>query len=113
MQPFKGPAAAVALRTLAAATLLASPAAFGQTARHDQAHFDYENGHYGQAFARFADLADEGHCDAARVVQLMWRYGRVLYGTEFTEATERLARWRRLSACPVVLAGANDASKGR
>jgi len=95
-----------------ASALLATSAAFGQTSRYDTAHVDYEIGHYEQAFAVFASLADEGHCDAARLAQQMVRYGRPLYAVDFKVAPERLQRWQQLPACPVAVAGA-DASVER
>jgi hypothetical protein len=100
------------LAALAAAVAFTAPATFGQTSRYDAAHVDYEIGHYEQAFAVFAGLADEGHCDAARMAQQMVRYGRPMYLTEFKVAPERLERWQRMPACPVAVAGA-DASAGR
>lgn len=95
---------AVRAAVLCAAALLAAPAAFGQNSRYDAAHVDYEIGHYAQAFAVFASLADEGHCDAARLAQQMARYGRPLYAVDFKVASERLERWQRLPACPVAVA---------
>ena len=70
-----------------------------QAARHEAAHEAYEIGHCDAAFAAFALLADEGHCEAARIAQEMVRYGRPLYATAFTVAPGRLARWRTLPGC--------------
>jgi len=92
---------------VAAAAMLVVPAAFGQASRYGAAQIDYEIGHYEQAFVAFASLADEGHCDAARMAQQMVRYGRPLYLTDFKVAPERLQRWQRLPACPVAVAGAD------
>jgi hypothetical protein len=75
-----------------------------QTTRYDTARDEYEVGHFDAAFAAFAQLADEGHCEAARVAQQMVRYGRMLYATEFTVAPARLARWRAHTGCPTALA---------
>ena len=102
------PSRIATLAALVAAVGLATPAAFGQTSRYDAAHVDYEIGHYEKAFTAFASLADEGHCDAARMAQQMVRYGRPLYLTEFKVAPERLQRWQRLPACPVAVAGADS-----
>ena len=90
-----------------ASAMLATSAAFGQTSRYDAAHVDYEIGHFDKAFAAFASLADEGHCDAARVAQQMVRYDQPLYAQEFKVAPERLQRWQQLPACLVALAGAD------
>jgi hypothetical protein len=95
------------LAALAAAVAFTAPATFGQTSRYDEAQVDYEIGHYERAFAVFADLADEGHCDAARMAQQMVRYGRPMYLTEFKVAPERLERWQRMPACPVAVAVGN------
>ncbi|MBL8323390.1 MAG: hypothetical protein JNJ89_00370 [Rubrivivax sp.] len=76
-----------------------------QATRYDTARDEYEIGHFGTAFAAFAQLADEGHCEAARVAHQMARYGRQLYAMEFSVPAPRLARWRELPGCPVALAG--------
>ena len=102
-----------ALALAAAAALLAAPAAFGQTSRYETAHVDYEIGHYERAFAAFATLADEGHCDAARLAQQMWRHGRPLYAIEFKVAPERLERWQRLPACPTAVASTGAGAEPR
>jgi hypothetical protein len=88
------------LASLTLAVLLCAPSAFAQTSRYDAARDDYEIGHFDKAFAEFAALADEGHCDAARISQQMVRYGKPLYAIEFKVAAERLERWQRLSSCP-------------
>jgi hypothetical protein len=88
------------LAGLAFAALLCASSAFAQTSRYESARDAYEIGHFDKAFAEFARLADEGHCDASRVAQQMARYGRPLYGFEFNVAPERLVRWQRLSGCP-------------
>jgi hypothetical protein len=88
------------LAGLALAALLGAPAAIAQISHYDSARADYDIGHFEQAFAEFATLADEGHCDAARVAQQMVSYGKPLYAIEFKVAPERLERWRHLSGCP-------------
>lgn len=103
VSPVASPGALCAA-VLCAAALLAAPAAFGQNSRYDAAHVDYEIGHYAQAFEVFASLADEGHCDAARLAQQMARYGRPVYAVDFKVTPERLERWQRLPACPVTVA---------
>ncbi len=74
-----------------------------QATRFDAAREEYEIGHFGAAFAAFAQLADEGHCEAARMARQMVRYGRQLYAMEFSVAAPRLALWRELPGCPVVV----------
>ena len=60
----------------------------------------YDVGQYAEAFDAFAQLADGGHCEAARTARQMLRYGRVLYGIEFSVTSERRARWDHLAGCP-------------
>ncbi len=48
--------------------------------RYDAARDDYEVGHYDKAFVVFAELADHGHCAAARIAREMVLAGRPLYG---------------------------------
>lgn len=86
-------------------TAAQSSALVAQAVRYDAARDEYEIGHFGAAFAAFALLADEGHCEAARVAHQMVRYGRQLYAMDFSVAAPRLARWRELPGCPVALAG--------
>jgi hypothetical protein len=57
-----------------------------------QAH--YEAGRYAQAYALFAELADCGHRDAARIALQMRRFGPELYGEVFEASPSRLARWQ-------------------
>jgi hypothetical protein len=104
-------AAAAAAALLAPALVFAQPqhttgpalALAAKQARYDAARDDYEVGRFQVAFDAFAQLADEGHCDASRMAQQMLRHGRLLYATEFAVAPERLARWRALP-CPATLA---------
>lgn len=88
---------------LAAATAFATaqPAA-SAAERYNQAHEQYEIGHYNEAFALFAALADQGHCDAARIAQQMARYGQALYFTTFEVTKGRLEQWQRLPGCAAV-----------
>lgn len=95
------PAALVGVAlVLLLATAFAHEAAAAQPARDEAAREAYENGHYDRAFAEFARLADEGHCESARVARQMARHGRTLYGVDFHVAAERLERWWRLPDCP-------------
>jgi hypothetical protein len=67
--------------------------------RYDAARDEYEVGHFDAAFATFAALADEGHCDAVRMALQMVRYGRSLYATEFKVTLERVQHWQRQGHC--------------
>lgn len=53
----------------------------------------YEDCHWEFAFERLSTLADQGHAPAAKLVLLMLRYGRPLYGTGFNARPEQIARW--------------------
>jgi len=99
-----GWAGAAAQSKPAAAEPTAAMALATASARYDAARDQYEIGHFTVAFAAFAQLADEGHCEAARIARGMVRHGRELYATEFAVAPERLTRWQRLPGCPVALA---------
>lgn len=94
------PAFAQEAKPMPAAAVL--PVAALQQSRYEAAQLHYENGHYALAFAAFAQLADEGHCDSARISQQMVRHGRSLYGIEFGATPARLALWRGLPACPAM-----------
>lgn len=98
----------LAVLVIAAGSLAGSAVAWAQSptpaSRYEAARDQYEIGHFAEAFAVFAELADQGHCDAARVAQQMLRYGKPLYATEFSVPRQRLERWQRLPGCPVALA---------
>ena len=53
----------------------------------------YAAGHWQQAFANLATLADKGHAVAAKLALLMLRYGTTVYGTTFTVHPGQVARW--------------------
>lgn len=97
--------ALMALMTLSAGAFAAGPAA-DAGARYDAARDQYEIGHFQAAFDEFAALADDGHCEAARVARQMVRHGRALYAVAFTVAPERLERWQRLPGCNAAAAAA-------
>lgn len=84
---------------LAGGLLAATVPARADDARYHEALAQYEIGHFRDAFAAFSQLADEGHCEAARVARQMVRYGTALYPTPFHAEPERLARWQRLVDC--------------
>ena len=88
-----------------AAWLLAAAFAGGawaQDPRYDAAQIDYEIGHVERAFEAFSALADEGHCDAARMAREMVRQARTLYLMELKVDPARLQRWHRLPHCPTL-----------
>lgn len=94
-----------ALALAAAMAVASAQPAPASTDRYNRAHELYEVGHYAEAFTIFAALADEGHCDAARIAQQMVRYGKALYFTTFEVTRERLELWQRRPGCTVVRAG--------
>ena len=53
----------------------------------------YEDCHWEFAFDHLTALADDGHAPAAKLSLLMLRYGRSLYGTNFSACPEQIARW--------------------
>lgn len=65
----------------------------------DDALVHYEAGRYEEAFAAFAVLADEGHCEAARIAREMMRFGTELYAREFVLPQDRSDRWPQAPAC--------------
>jgi hypothetical protein len=65
----------------------------------DDALLHYEAGRYEEAFAAFAVLADEGHCEAARIAREMMRFGTELYARAFVLPRDRSDRWPRGPAC--------------
>ena len=102
----------VPLLALAGAAAMAQGQDLG--ARFDAAREAYEVGHYRSAFDTFASLADQGHCDAARIATQMARWGRPLYAQTLTVSAERLRQWQSLQACPgLVAAGASAVAARR
>jgi hypothetical protein len=63
------------------------------------AHEAYERGHWPQAFAAFAQRADEGHAEAARIALLMHRHGSTLYGQHFEASPYQQLQWRWWLQC--------------
>jgi hypothetical protein len=59
----------------------------------------YEAGRYEEAFAAFAELADEGHCEAARIAREMMRFGTELYARDFVLPQDRPDRWPQGPTC--------------
>jgi hypothetical protein len=73
---------------------------------------DYERGHWPEAFAAFATLADLGEAEAARIAVLMWRFGPALYRTEFSASPDQIQRWVRLAADAKVTASIASTRRG-
>lgn len=109
-QSIPGLTAVLAGTIAASAALAAGAAGAGQALdwgpRFASAQDRYERGHYPAAFVEFAALADDGHCEAARIARQMARHGDALYGVSFAVAPARLERWRQPSGCPAAATAA-------
>ena len=68
-------------------------------ARFAAALQDYERSHWREAYAVLTTLADRCHHESARLALQMWRYGRLLYRTDFDAAPEQLRRWKLACDC--------------
>jgi hypothetical protein len=82
-----------------AALLHAATSGAAQDTRFEDALSQYEVGRYEEAFTTFAKLADEGHCESARIAREMARFGRQLYAKDFELPPARDEHWPRASNC--------------
>ena len=57
----------------------------------------YEQNHWQDAFSMFAALANHNHRRSAEVACHMWKYGVVLYKTDFSASEEQILRWCAVS----------------
>ncbi len=71
-----------------------APAASTAAARFEQGRLHYESAHYRESWAGFAQLADEGCVEAARIALQMRQWSPQVYGTTFTAGPKQLERWR-------------------
>ena len=67
--------------------------------RFEAARAEHDVGHYPEAFAALAMLADEGHCEAARLALQMVRAGPSVNGISLRAGPKQLARWGNLQRC--------------
>ncbi|MEZ5662884.1 MAG: hypothetical protein R3E94_05050 [Burkholderiaceae bacterium] len=58
---------------------------------------NYEDCRWQLAFDGLSRQADQGHGDAARIANLMVRYGRTLYGQAFAASEAQMQRWRAIA----------------
>ena len=65
----------------------------GHERLYDMALSDYQIGKFASAYGRFMYLADQGHADSTRIALLMLRYGKELYGSEWTAAQSQIDSW--------------------
>lgn len=88
--------ALLALQLATGLTLARAQAAAGAEVSaqgNDQAMEEYERNHWRAAFSRFAQLADQGDADAARMALRMRRFGSRLFGMPFDVTVARLRQW--------------------
>lgn len=77
--------------------LLAGAAAAAQepAPSFEQAMLAYERSHWAEAYAGFAQLADRGNPEAARLALQMWAWGPRLYGTRFAASEPQVRQWQQ------------------
>jgi hypothetical protein len=56
----------------------------------------YRHGRFSAAYGRFAQLADTGHVESARIALVMLRHGPDLYDADWTATPAQLAAWERM-----------------
>ena len=67
--------------------------------RFDAARAEHDQGNHAQAFADLAALADEGHCEAARLALQLIHAGPEAYLMSFRAGPKQISRWRNLPGC--------------
>lgn len=73
--------------------------------RHLAARDALEAGRHTEAFTALALLADEGHCESARLALQLIQAGPAAYLTAFRAEPQQVARWRTLASCRTRMAG--------
>jgi hypothetical protein len=63
--------------------------------RFDTAMTLMEAGHWEQAYACLAELADAGHPQAARIALLYVQRGALLFGGRYAASAQQRERWQR------------------
>jgi hypothetical protein len=63
---------------------------------YEQAVRSFRAGRLSEAFGRFADLANRGDVDSARIALFMQGYGHTLYGKEWDAGPDHVAYWNML-----------------
>ena len=58
-----------------------------------QALKSYQQGRWSSAYGSFAQLADLGHPDSARIALFMLRYGPRLYATPWSASPTQIEEW--------------------
>lgn len=67
--------------------------------RFQAARAEHEAGRHVEAFAELSSLADEGHCEAARLALLLVHAGPQAYLTSFRAGPKQISHWRSLPGC--------------
>jgi hypothetical protein len=95
--------AALTLVAALAAALTASNAAMAQSVTGADARVafeaalqEYRAGHHAGAYGRFAQLADRGHVESARIAGTLYRHGIALHGADWFASPSQLEHWDRL-----------------
>jgi hypothetical protein len=57
------------------------------------AHNQYAQNHWDAAFLSFSRLAEQRHRQSAQIAFQMWKYGPVLYKTDFSASKDQVLRW--------------------
>ena len=73
--------------------------------RFEAARAEHEAGRHVEAFATLTALADQGHCEAARLALQLIQAGPQAYLTAFRADPVQTTRWRALPECWPKMAG--------
>lgn len=71
-------------------------------AEYVAAQDQYDQNHWHDAFSSFARLAEKHHPQSARAAFQMWKYGPVLYRTDFAVTKDQVLLWCLLSSSMTV-----------
>jgi len=90
--------AAMTVPALTSAQQTAGPAAaeVQMQGQFERAVTDFAEHRYTTAYGRLAQLADQGHRDAAHLALHMYRYSGALYGAAWQASTEQQRAWSSL-----------------
>jgi hypothetical protein len=86
---------------LICSAFLTTAQAVGVEPSFSQAMAQCREGHWSAAYGRFANLADQGDVEAARIALLMLRYGAQMYGVQWSASQPQIELWSHLVAQPM------------
>lgn len=89
---------AASLASVNASAQTASVVAAASPVPFEEALELYDECKWSAAYERFAERADRGDAEAARIVLYMHRYGKTLYATNWYASQPQIDRWTRLAA---------------